>query len=487
MTEFTDSEGNVLAMKDTIVKHPWIVLPSSKYKGRFYYFNTETKTNAWALHPSLIGRAPAAVQDAPETAKPSDLDLPCIVELASFDGKVGDATTVPKHDQRPSNLEQLPSKHEQLPSMVRRQSYELRVRREHLFSVTSEPKQGSFDIPESTLPESETVALPLRVVRGLGQGGYGVVMEVKHKIMRRRFAMKVVSKDKLRSRRERERMALELKIMECMSPSPFTQQLHMSFETKTSIFMVMDLHGGGDLFFHLMERIETCGTAFSEKEVCVLLAEVTLALEHVHKEGYIHRDLKVENVMLDSSGHVKLIDFGLAFEMSDEVQPLSPTGSLIYMPPEMIFENMGGRHTDWWAMGVLGFELLTGRSPWPSVEDKTLLKQEIKSLQVTVPVGISAETNQFITMLLQRDYRMRLGSRSDSEVKAAPFFHSIDWKKTAALETAPALTLQSDNVGVVESSQAERIYRELSQADSLAPHRRTSFSMGLRVIDRFPE
>ena len=152
----------------------------------------------------------------------------------------------------------------------------------------------------------------------------------------------------------------------------------------------------------------------------------------------------------------------------------------------MISENTGGRHTDWWAMGVLGFELLTGSSPCSSVEDKTLLKQEIKSLQVTVPVGISAETNQFITMLLQKDYRMRLGSRSDSEVKAAPFFDSIDWIKTAALETAPAFTPQSDNVGVVESSQAERMYRELSQADSLAPRRRTSCTMNLRVINGFP-
>ena len=131
--------------------------------------------------------------------------------------------------------------------------------------------------------------------------------------------MKVISKDKLRRRRDRERLALELKIIDCMGPSPFIQQFYLAFETTTSVFMVIGLYSGGDLFFHLLERINSCGTAFSEQEVCVLLAELTLALEHVHREGFIHRDLKMENVMLDSSGHVKLIDFGLAVELTDEV------------------------------------------------------------------------------------------------------------------------------------------------------------------------
>lgn len=486
---YLDPNGKVLAMKNTVVAAPWIVLESSKFPGRFYYYNQTTKKHAWALDPSLVGGNTLPDQEAETSrregggdygqSKPSN--LPLLVKSSSSGdtdrllGGSGSSTS---------------QKSAALPPMVRRGSLELRMQRE-LLSIKSHPRFDSFedDAAEASLPDSSKSTVPFRVVKGLGQGGYGVVMEVEHTSSKRRYAMKVVSKDNLRRRRDRERLALELRIVEGIGLSPFVQQFHMSFETVSSVFIVMDLQGGGDLFFHLMERIGTLGTAFSEREVCVLMAELTLALEHVHCHGYIHRDLKIENVMLDSVGHVKLIDFGLAIELTDDVQPLSPTGSLIYMAPEMIVQKTGGRHTDWWALGVLAHELLLGESPWSSIDDKHLLRREIQHRHVHPPADVSPATGQFITMLLQKDYRMRLGSRSDSDVKDAAFFEYIDWEKTGALEAAPAFTPPANSVGDEEIAGAEQRYRELSEAEKTQPRRRRSSTsnMGLPLVSSFPK
>jgi len=478
---YVDADGNILAMEDTEVPPPWVVLESSKFKGRFYFFNNETKKHAWSLDPSIVngtaGKSPGKTSGVERegSSRPRPSDLPRIEEKVSNSGAV----------RNPTRNSVFLSPISSLPSVGLQGPRENGARRSILVEE-SRPKFNSFEDARAVLPDP-SVDLPLLVLNGLGQGGYGVVMKVENEVTKQILAMKVVGKHKLRRRRDRERLALELKIMDCMGHSPFCQQFYQAFETKTSVFIVMDLQGGGDLFFHLMERIGTKGTAFSEKEVCVLVAELTLALEHVHREGFIHRDLKGENVMLDSSGHVKLIDFGLAVELINDVQPLSPTGSLIYMAPEMVVEHTGGRHTDWWALGVLAYEMLTGSSPWSVIDDRQILKKHIRSQKVSTPPGISTSTGRFIDHLLKKDFRYRLGSRSDSDVKDAPFFDSIDWALTAESKSAPAFVPPKSSVGAEEMENAEELYMSLSEADRLAaPGDSALCTMGLRVADRFP-
>ena len=126
--------------------------------------------------------------------------------------------------------------------------------------------------------------------------------------------------------------------------------------------------------FFKVRRIKATNSGFAEAVAKVLLAELVLGLEHLHAHHFVHRDIKVENVMLNAAGHVKLIDFGLARDVPQLDEPLSPSGSLIYMAPELLRESQGGRHTDWWAVGVLAHELLTGRTPWSSLTDKALIQ-----------------------------------------------------------------------------------------------------------------
>lgn len=325
---------------------------------------------------------------------------------------------------------------------------------------------------------------PYRVLDGLGQGAYGVVLEVKHVATSRHFAMKVMTKDILKSERHIELFRRELVIMERVKkvPSPFITRFVECFETDHVIMVVMDLLCGGNLLFHMQRRAtgHAPGT-FTEDETRVILAELTLALKHVHKMGFIHRDVKVENVMLDSEGHVKLIDFGLACEFSGKATKLIRAGSLAYMAPEYIADDTGGRHTDWWAVGVLAYAMLTGMCPWSSLTDADVLLYEITNLPVNPPESIPSPARHFISSLLQKDFNLRLGTHSDRELRDSPFFGPICWTSTAQSTSRPAfLPTPNECVDPQESITAMGLYSEILER-SCGATTPAGFSLGLRA------
>jgi len=316
-----------------------------------------------------------------------------------------------------------------------------------LFTLKEETSQDTKDPPRSQSGpaigmdhRANTInSKSLVVVKGLGQGGFADVVEVKDTATGKRFAMKVIAKKRVSSRESRKSIHVEFSALTEMDPSPFVQQCHATFESPTNIFFIVDLISGGDLFFHFASRLsERNGWRFPESECRVMLAELALAVEHVHGQGYIHKDIKIENVMLDHLGHIKLVDFGLAEKLVAEVGPLECTGSLIYIAPELLRDRVGGRFTDWWAYGLLAHELLTGCTPWSSFEDNAVIKDEILSLDIEIPTGVSNEACEFLISLLDRNYETRLGTKSDRDVRGAIFFEGIDWQATALLECAPA-------------------------------------------------
>jgi len=287
------------------------------------------------------------------------------------------------------------------------------------------------------------------VLHGLGLGGYSNVLLTRRKDTEEFLAMKVLSKELLTRSRDRARLKNELRALMEIPPSPFIQRCFAAFESPSHVCFVTEYLGGGDLFFHLTRRADAAAASgkasaapcFAEEEARVLLAEITLGLEHMHGHRFIHCDIKVENIMLDAKGHVKLIDFGLSCELGDEEGPLSPIGSLIYMAPELLTQSVGGRHTDWWALGVLAHEMMTGRSPWSTLSDKKLIKKQIRKLQVEPPPSVSAAAGAFIVGLLAKDKAVRLGTRgSGTEVRAHAFFNSTDWPALERGDHRPAFT-----------------------------------------------
>ena len=148
--------------------------------------------------------------------------------------------------------------------------------------------------------------------------------------------------------------------------------------------------------------------------------------------------------MLDGAGHVRIVDFGLVMELSeleDGRDPLSSAGSLPYLAPELLKYKIGGRFTDWWAVGVLTFELLTGCSPWSTMVNKKQLKKEITTFRMTAPENASKAAGDFILAMMAKSPRHRLGTRRDEDILEVPFFEGVDWAAMERGETPPAVAV----------------------------------------------
>jgi serine/threonine protein kinase len=309
----------------------------------------------------------------------------------------------------------------------------------------------------------------LEVLEGLGRGGYSTVVKVLNSRDGKVHAMKVVpknvSENQLKRDNHLDQLSNELKVMTEISPSPFVQRCKYAFESANSVFFIIDLNTGGDLFYHLVKRIES-GCGFSENECRVLLAEVYLALEHLHKHNVLHRDIKIENIMLDASGHVKLVDFGLSSVIETQVSHMRAVGSLIYMAPELIKFKTGGRHTDWWAYGVLAHELLTGKTPWSSLTNTKIITREVVHKELSMPSTVSQEAFYFISRLLCKDPARRMGSHHDEEIKLDPFFSGVNWEAMARLECEPAFVPSAINVNKEDQDEALEHYHMIMKGAS---------------------
>jgi len=491
----------IVASRDLSVKPPWVIVESKNVPGRFFFYNTETGTSEWSIPSSLVN---AHVSENMEPARKRPR-----AETHSERHRIEDDTTVSQADADSqvhqlvdvSNSVSIESLHMVAASpqlygygggtfdsggLGHLSSFDTKIQSQRsLLNVVPKAGIDSYDNVAEIMHASDTPA-PYRVLDGLGLGGYGVVVEVENVITKGRFAMKAVCKKKLLRRRTRESLRLELDIMRNMKPHPFVQTFHEAFETSCTVFMVTELQLGGDIFYHLIKCIREQQTGLPEDIVRIILAELTLALEHVHKEGYLHRDVKVENVMLDASGHVKLIDFGLACELKGEMTPLSPTGSLIYMAPEIITNRVGGRYTDWWAVGVVTYEMLTGSSPWSTLSDRELMKREIKHAQILLPGVISTKAGSFIQSLLRKDFRARLGTASDSDIKSATFFDTVDWDQVANLKGPPAFMPPiGECMNPTDKAESLKAYSKLLRVSRRLTNT-TPCSMGLRVLGSCP-
>ncbi|TNM85140.1 hypothetical protein fugu_009318 [Takifugu bimaculatus] len=176
------------------------------------------------------------------------------------------------------------------------------------------------------------------------------------------YAMKVLKKAAIvQKAKTTEHTRTERQVLENIRQSPFLVTLHYAFQTQSKLHLILDYVSGGEMFTHLYQRDH-----FPEEAVQIYIGEIILALEHLHKLGIVYRDIKLENILLDSEGHIVLTDFGLSKEfLEEEERTYSFCGTIEYMAPEIIRGKAGhGKSVDWWSLGILMFELLTGASPF---------------------------------------------------------------------------------------------------------------------------
>jgi serine/threonine protein kinase len=264
----------------------------------------------------------------------------------------------------------------------------------------------------------------------------GKVFLAKEKNSGELFALKVLSKDKTIREEQVEHTKTERNVLGTVR-HPFIVRLNMAFQTKNKLYFVLDYCAGGELFFHFDEY-----KRFPEYLARFYAAEIILAISHIHSLKIIYRDLKLENVLLDATGHVQLTDFGLAKENIHCSSSGAKTfcGTPEYLAPEILDRRKEGygHAVDWWSLGVLVYEMLTGSQPF-SGKDRNELFKNIQVCDLQYHPGLSRHAKNLFCGLLTRDPNLRLGSGDGGaeEIKAHKFFKEIQWKLLAQRKITP--------------------------------------------------
>ncbi|CAN8203679.1 unnamed protein product [Coccothraustes coccothraustes] len=273
------------------------------------------------------------------------------------------------------------------------------------------------------------------LLKVLGQGSYGkvfLVRKIKGSDAGQLYAMKVLKKATLKVR-DRVRSKMERDILAEVN-HPFIVKLHYAFQTEGKLYLILDFLRGGDLFTRLSKEV-----MFTEEDVKFYLAELALALDHLHGLGIIYRDLKPENILLDEEGHIKITDFGLSKEAIDhDKRAYSFCGTIEYMAPEVVNRRGHTQSADWWSFGVLMFEMLTGSLPFQGKDRKETMALILKA-KLGMPQFLSIEAQSLLRALFKRNPCNRLGAGFDGveEIKRHPFFVTIDWNKLYRKEIKP--------------------------------------------------
>ena len=268
----------------------------------------------------------------------------------------------------------------------------------------------------------------------LGRGSFGEVYLVKSLVTDRLYAMKMLRKKKLIDQNLIKYALVERNILSCIR-HPFIVKLHYAFQSEDKLYLVLDYCSGGSLTYYLTKL-----NHFTEDMAKVYMCELVLALEELHRNEIIYRDLKPDNVVIDGQGHALLTDFGLAKQgIRDNCSASSFCGSLAYMAPEMVARKGHGKAVDWYLLGVLFYQMLIGLPPFYSSDREQMLRN-IETAKVRVPARVSAVARDLIKKLMKRDPGRRIGTlRGSEEIKMHPFFDGINWESALRRELLPPL------------------------------------------------
>ncbi|KAI4639389.1 hypothetical protein J4E93_009217 [Alternaria ventricosa] len=275
------------------------------------------------------------------------------------------------------------------------------------------------------------------ILKLIGKGTFGQVFQVRKRDTRRIYAMKVLSKKVIVQKKEVAHTLGERNILvrTAMADSAFIVGLKFSFQTPSDLYFVTDYMSGGELFWHLQRE-----GRFQEGRAKFYIAELILALQHLHEHNIVYRDLKPENILLDANGHIALCDFGLSkANLTENATTNTFCGTTEYLAPEVLLDEHGyTKMVDFWSLGVLVFEMCCGWSPFYA-EDTQQMYKNIAFGKVRFPRdALSTEGRNFVKGLLNRNPKHRLGATRDAEeLKAHPFFADIDWEALGKKNVVP--------------------------------------------------
>ncbi|EIN10012.1 kinase-like protein [Punctularia strigosozonata HHB-11173 SS5] len=297
--------------------------------------------------------------------------------------------------------------------------------------------------------------------KAVGRGAFGKVRVVEHKRTKKLYALKYIDKARCIRQKAVANIIQERRLLEEID-HPFVVNMRYAFQDDENCFFVLDLMLGGDLRFHLERK-----GPFPEEVVRFWVAELSQALEYLHRQRIMHRDIKPDNILLDAAGHAHFTDFNIAIHYSEKRMHTSVAGSMAYMAPEVVDSTgalAGGRKgytwcVDWWSLGVTAYELLFQRRPFDGrTAEKmksSILRDPIRfpildggmvgvSRRDAPPNVVSQEGASALRQFLERDPKKRLGCRPHgqgiSDIEQHPWFRSIDWDQVNNKALTPPFT-----------------------------------------------
>ena len=259
--------------------------------------------------------------------------------------------------------------------------------------------------------------------RTIGTGSFGRVMIAYLKADRaQRFAIKMLRKENIVKMKQIEHTLNEKKILHSIN-FPFIVHLAYSFKDNSNLYMVLEYVSGGEMFTHLRKT-----GRYSEDVACFYASQIVLTFEYLHFLNIIYRDLKPENVLYDSNGYIKITDYGFAKIIKDRTWTLCGTPE--YLAPEIILSRGYNKAVDWWALGVLIYEMAAGYPPF-FAENPIQIYEKIVSGHLRFPAHFSVELKDLLKNLLQVDLTKRIGNLKNGviDIKQHRWFFKIDWMK----------------------------------------------------------
>ncbi|CAG8543178.1 2371_t:CDS:2 [Ambispora gerdemannii] len=295
---------------------------------------------------------------------------------------------------------------------------------------------GTGNLHVQIVYKKDTANTPLTIdafdlLKVIGKGSFGKVMQVRKRDTSRIYALKTIRKAHIVSRSEVNHTLAERTVLAQIN-NPFIVPLKFSFQSPEKLYLVLAFVNGGELFHHLQRE-----GRFDEVRSRFYAAELLCALECLHDFNVVYRDLKPENILLDYTGHIALCDFGLCkLNMTESETTNTFCGTPEYLAPELLLGQGYTKTVDWWTLGVLLFEMLTGLPPYYD-ENTNEMYRKILQDELRFPDEVGTEARSLLMGLLTRDPSQRLGNNGAQYIKDHLFFASIDWRRLIQKKVQP--------------------------------------------------